>query len=199
MVHCYASAVTGRGNPQKDVIDIALSQHGVVTIRDVEHEKIGAAVLRDMARRGVVRRVSTGVYELERYLIPSRLTQHMLAVLWPYPTRGTISHESALDLWDLCDVNPSRIDVTVPRAYRTSRHPLPLYRLHRRDLDPAEVTDTDGLPIVTPVRAVLDGIEGNVRSGLLHQAIESLRRRDELSPRDEERIFASLYARRRER
>jgi predicted transcriptional regulator of viral defense system len=27
-----------------------------------------------------------------------------------------ISHDTALDLWDLCDVNPAKVHVTVPAA-----------------------------------------------------------------------------------
>jgi hypothetical protein len=32
-----------------------------------------------------------------------------------------LSHETALDLYELCDVNPAGIDVTVPRSYCTHR------------------------------------------------------------------------------
>jgi hypothetical protein len=39
----------------------------------------------------------------------------MEAVLWPHPTRAGLSHETALDLHDLCGINPKP-----PRA-----HPLP--------------------------------------------------------------------------
>lgn len=35
-------------------------------------------------------------------------TKFMQATLWPRGL-GIISHDSALDLWELCDVNPARI------------------------------------------------------------------------------------------
>jgi len=36
-------------------------------------------------------------------------------------TPAQLSHETALDLHDLCDVNPAQIHLTVPAAYRLRR------------------------------------------------------------------------------
>jgi len=46
-----------------------------------------------------------------------------------------------------------------------------LYLLHRRDLDDRDVTLHEGIPIVTPYRAILDGIEVHLGPRLLDQAI----------------------------
>ena len=187
-----------RGTPQRDVIGLAVSQHGVISSEDARDIGVDTARLRQMAARGVLRRVSRGVYRLTDMDPGTGLGQYMEAVLWPRGARGVLSHETALDLHDLCDVNPSRIDVTVPASHRPHSREVPaVIRLHRRDLGRDEVTDLRGLPIVTPVRAILDGIESQVRDGLLRQAISTLRQRGELRPRDEERVFAALYSRSR--
>ena len=47
----------------------------------------------------------------------------MEAVLWT-GRRGALSHETALDLFELSDVNPSAIHLTVPRAFRTRKDTL---------------------------------------------------------------------------
>ncbi|MCB9012008.1 MAG: type IV toxin-antitoxin system AbiEi family antitoxin domain-containing protein [Actinobacteria bacterium] len=180
------------------MIGLAVSQHGVISSEDARDIGVDTARLRQMAARGVLRRVSRGVYRLTDMDPGTGLGQYMEAVLWPRGARGVLSHETALDLHDLCDVNPSRIDVTVPASHRPHSREVPaVIRLHRRDLGRDEVTDLRGLPIVTPVRAILDGIESQVRDGLLRQAISTLRQRGELRPRDEERVFAALYARSR--
>ncbi|MFN8108497.1 MAG: type IV toxin-antitoxin system AbiEi family antitoxin domain-containing protein [Thermoleophilia bacterium] len=185
-----------RGTPQRDVIGLAVTQHGVVTAEDAKGLGVDTVRLRQMAARGVLRRASQGVYRLTDLDPGTGLGQYMEAALWPRGVRGVISHETALDLHDLCDVNPNRIDVTVPSAHRPhSREVPPLLRLHRRDIDLREVADLRGLPIVTPVRAILDGVESGVRDDLLRQAITTLRNRGELRPRDEERLFAALHAR----
>jgi predicted transcriptional regulator of viral defense system len=185
-----------RATPQKDLVAFALGQHGFLSVPDAQALGIDPVRLRQMAHRGVLERVSHGVYRLAHAPV-GRLDDYMAATLWPRRVRGVISHESALDLHDLCDVNPEVIDITVPRSYRPGREVPKRYRLHRRDLAPVEETTLDGIPIVTPARAILDGIEANLRTGLIREAIDTLRRRDELAARDEERIFVALSRRRR--
>jgi hypothetical protein len=109
----------------------------------------------------------------------------MQATLWPR-RQGVVSHDSALDLWDLCDVNPAKIHVTLPKATRVRRTAPPVYEVHVRDLDPADITRFEGIPVVTPARAILDGIERHLDQRLIDQAIETAGRqglvtRDELA------------------
>ncbi|MEW6583768.1 MAG: type IV toxin-antitoxin system AbiEi family antitoxin domain-containing protein [Actinomycetota bacterium] len=185
-----------RRSPQEDLLAVALERHGFVTAQDARALDIDPVRLRQMARRGVVVRVSRGVYRFA--MVPAtRFDDYAAASLWPVGVQGVLSHETALDLHELCDVNPAYIDVTVPRSHRVrSRTVPPRYRMHQRDLAPGEVTHFERMPIVTPVRAVLDGVETGLRTDLVRQAIDTLRRRRELAGRDEERIFAALYARR---
>lgn len=107
----------------------------------------------------------------------------MQATLWPRRL-GVISHDTALDLWDLCDVNPAKIHVTVPKAARLRRTAPPLYEVHVRDLDPGDITRVEGIRVVVPARAILDGIERHLDRRLIDQAIEAARRRG-LVTRDE--------------
>lgn len=69
------------------------------------------------------------------------------------------SGETALDLHELCDVNPSAIHLTVPSGFRTRKAVPEIYRLHRFDLELAEIGWREGIPTVTPERAILGGIE----------------------------------------
>lgn len=109
------------------------------------------------------------------------LEQYMRAALWPMGA-GVLSHETALDLYELCNINPARIDVTVPRRYRAHR-PVPvLYRLHPRDLASEQTGRLRGLPVVTPLRAILDGIESDVRGELIEQAIQTAEQQSLITP-----------------
>ena len=61
-----------------------------------------------------------------------------------------------------------------------------VYVLHHRDLEDADVALHEGIPIVTPYRAILDGIEAHLGPRLLDQAIETaaargLLRREQLA------------------
>jgi predicted transcriptional regulator of viral defense system len=159
------------GRVYTELLELAQDQHGYLRADDVRHAGFDPKRLVDYERRGVAERVAYGVYRM-RDVPPDELDEYMRAALWPMGT-GALSHETALDLYELCDVNPAHIDVTVPRGYRTHR-PLPgPYRLHRRDLPSGETARLRGLPIVTPLRAILDGIESHVRGELIEQAIQT--------------------------
>lgn len=92
------------------------------------------------------------------------------------------SHETALDLYELSDVNPAKIHITVPKRYRLRRRePPPSYRFHHEDLDESDITRHEGLPIVTP-KAIRQCHEANLRRGLLRQALEDAKQRGLFTP-----------------
>ena len=89
-----------------------------------------------MAARGVLVRSGHGLYRIESFTA-QRHDEFMEANLWA-DGEGVTSHESALSLMELCDVNPRVINVTVPRRMR--RVGPPYYRvwlnnLHKFDID----------------------------------------------------------------
>lgn len=86
--------------------------------------------------------------------------------------RGAISHESALLLHALADVNPSRIHLTVSRDNHPRAAGAELYRLHRRDLQATDITSVDGIPVTTIVRTSKDGLDMGTDPYQLRTAIE---------------------------
>jgi predicted transcriptional regulator of viral defense system len=159
------------GRVYTELLDLALDQHGYLRAEDVRDAGFDPKRLVDYERRGLAERVAYGIYRLKA-IPPDDLEEYMRAALWPMGA-GVLSHETALDLYEVCDVNPAGIDVTVPHSYRTHR-PVPvLYRLHPRNLASEESGRLRGLPIVTPLRAILDGIETHVRRDLIEQAIQT--------------------------
>jgi hypothetical protein len=158
-----------------ELFDIAADQYGFVTAHDVTCLGGRDQVLVDMERHGHLDRVSRGLYRF-RSFPPSARDELMAATLWPNRL-GVISHDSALDLWDLCDVNPTKIHVTVPKAARVRRQVPPSYAVHIRDLAARDLGNIDGIPVVTPLRAILDGFERHLDGRLLDQAISAAQRR----------------------
>ncbi|MGH2675268.1 MAG: type IV toxin-antitoxin system AbiEi family antitoxin domain-containing protein [Actinomycetota bacterium] len=163
-----------------ELLEKATGQYGYVTADDARASGVDPVQLRIMHHRGLVERVARGVYRFP--IVPTTaLDQYMEAVLWPR-TNAALSHETALDLHGLCDVNPARIHVTVPADYRLRRDLPEVYQLHRRDLDPDDVTLHEGIPIVTVYRAIRDGLEADLGGYLIDQAIDTARRRGLLTP-----------------
>lgn len=67
---------------------------------------------------------------------------------------GVVSHQSALSLYRVGDVNPALVHLTVPRGFR-ARDPAVV--LHRATLPPDDVVEREaGYRITTPERSLLD-------------------------------------------
>ncbi len=173
---------------------IAADQHGLVATADAREAGIDPHRLVDMERRGTIERVARGVYRFPFLGPDPELAQLAEATLWA-GRRGTLSHDTALDLHGLCDINPAQIHITIPTAYRLQK-PMPrLYRIHRNDLEKGERTLHEGIPIVTPFRAIVEGIETDVRADLLRQAIDTARRRGRVRGPQLRRLRKMLAAR----
>ncbi|MGC5053593.1 MULTISPECIES: type IV toxin-antitoxin system AbiEi family antitoxin domain-containing protein [Micromonospora] len=158
----------------EELVDVAVDQHGYVRTRDATARGIDGANLRKMAARGRLEKVGRGLYRVP-FLPRDEHDEYAEAVLWA-EGRGIISHGSALALHQLCDINPSRLHLTVPPTYTPRRTGGELYRVWRRKLDPGEVTAVDGIPVVTAERAVGDGIASGIDPQMLTQAIATARR-----------------------
>jgi len=76
----------------------------------------------------------------------------------------------------LCDVNPSRIHITLPTGYRPRRRGGELYVVHHENLRDDEVAWHEGIKIVTPTVAIRQSMEASVPVHLLRQAIDTSRR-----------------------
>jgi predicted transcriptional regulator of viral defense system len=169
-----------------ELFDIAVEQHGYVTPANVREIGGTPQVLADLHRYHHVERVGHGVYRFTSLPI-DRLGELMEATLWPREL-GVISHDSALDLWDLCDVNPAKIHVTIPNAARIRRFVPSRYVVHQRILYRADITKFEGVAVVTPERAILDGIERHLDNRLIDQAIDTARARGLLKANELKRI-----------
>jgi predicted transcriptional regulator of viral defense system len=145
---------------------------GYVTVEQARAAGIGPEQLAQLARRGTLERCSYGVYRLTEFPV-SELDPYMAAALWPHGVTGVISHDTALDLYDVCDVNPNKVHITVPRSHRVRRAVPGQYVLHHADLDASDVTGHEGIPITTLERAIADCIAAGLGNELILQAIDA--------------------------
>lgn len=172
-------------NRYRQLVAIAADQHGLVTSADAAAEGVQRVLLVQMAKRGVLDNVARGVYRVPE-LAGDPLAQYQEAVL--LLPGAVLSHETALDLHDLCDVNPRQIHVTVVPGTRV-RKTLPKWlAVHHGPLEPEDVTGHAGLAIVTPARAIVDGIAAALGDRFVDQAIAAARERNLLTTREEQRV-----------
>ena len=151
--------------------EVAADQYGFVSQDDARQLGVQPMTLVRMSERGTLERRGHGLYRM-RYFPVSTLDSYMEATLWPRGTRGVLSHETALDLYELSDVNPSKIHLTVPRDHRIRREIPAVYRIHHETLSDADVTYYEGIPIVTPTHAIRQSHAAHLGSALIGQAID---------------------------
>ncbi len=164
--------------------DLAESQLGYFTSAQARGAGLHPVRLVQLERGGDIERVSRGVYRLTRYPI-SPFGQYMEASLWPQvrrpDVRGTISYESALALYNLSDVNPSKVHITLPHEMRIRRKPPAQLVIHYAHLDPGEIQIVDGIPVTTAERTIRDVHSSHLGSALVRQSVEDARRSGYLS------------------
>jgi predicted transcriptional regulator of viral defense system len=176
------------------VLEVAMDNHGYLTVADAVAAGIEPVALRKLAATGRLEHAAQGVYRVP-LLAAGPLAPYAEAVAWTRG-RGVISHESALDLLELCDVNPPLIHVTVPRAYAPRRRGGELYRIWRRTVEPTAVTHVDGVPIVRAADSIRDCLAYGTDTRLLLQACETGRREGYLTEEQLHVLEAQVQVRR---
>ena len=174
--------------------EVALDQYGYVTTAQALGVGVPHPQLSKMVARGRLTRVAHGVYQVPQ--VPT--TQYgpfMLAVLWTGAPESCLSHDTALAAWEISDINPTAIHVTVGRHRRIARAGGEGYVLHRQDLNDNERTWWEGIPIVTVPTAIAQSIDSGVPTYLLRQALERGGRTGALTQADHDALAASLEGR----
>lgn len=172
----------------EDLLEVAGEQRGFVTTSDATRLGVPPVELRKMAARGVLVRRGHGLYRIVVFA-SQRNDELMEAALW-VGGDGVISHESALDLWSLADVNPRHINVTVAR--RTRRLGGAIYRLWPADLDTHEIDHREGIPVTSVRRSILDSAAAGTNPRLIDQAIRTAERHDHISAYDATELLTNI-------
>ena len=116
-----------------------------------------------------------GIYRLALFPAPDRPD----LVLWSLWSRnrkeeidGVYSHQTALSLHELSDLNPAKLHMTVPTNFRRNSDIPGIVVLHYRDLLKSEIQAGPGYKYTRPLRAILDLIEaGTVERTFICQAL----------------------------
>lgn len=173
--------------------DTAVEQYGFVTAADAH--RLGAPVveLGKLAARGKLQRVGYGLYRFPEWPTGSR-DYLMEAVLWTRDPDAALSHDTALDVYELCDINPDRIHITVPRRGKPlrRRNAPAAYTVHYETLSPSQRGWWEQIPTVTVPTAIDQCITSGTRPDLIRQAIDTARSHGLIDAATAERQQAAL-------
>jgi predicted transcriptional regulator of viral defense system len=175
------------GSVYIDLATQAAGQHGFITQDEARRLGFKRMTLVRMAERGQLERRSHGVYRVP--IVPEGpLDAYMEATLWPRGADGVLSHETALALYELSDVNPEKIDITVPKRHRIRREVPDAYRIHREDLATGDIASLEGIAIVAPAVAIRQCHAAHLGPALLGQAIDDGERNGRLTRRQADEL-----------
>jgi len=179
----------------RDVLrDLAESQNGIITRQQAVAHGLTPAAVDNLVARGRVERVAHGIYRYP-HLPGAQFEQYEVALLRTGHRDAALSHETALTVYEVSDVNPSRYHVTVPRGRRIRRADTDLYVIHEQVLTPEQVTWWELMPIVTLPTAIEQCIAYGTPTYLLRQALDRGTRTGAVRPDDLSRLTDALEAR----
>lgn len=144
------------------------------------------------ARTGTYERLSRGVYRLVD--VPTRRDEALIAAVAALGSEAAISHESALALYEVCDVAPSHVHVTLPRSRRYRVRPASDVVIHTTThlLHDNEQTQFDGFRATSLARTILDCSRTGTAPEQLYMALDESAQRGLLSAAEIGRITAAL-------
>lgn len=140
-------------------------------------------------------KVQRGIYRLARYPV----TSHPELVVWSLWSRdingdvqGVWSYETALEIYEISDVMPAKMHMTVPKKFRRrSKIPKNLI-LHFEDLHKTMVKGQQGYLVTSPLKTILDIVEeGKLSEEFIIQAIQEALQKGLISHKELQKIAES--------
>jgi predicted transcriptional regulator of viral defense system len=133
-------------------------------------------------------RVERGIYRLTRFPQSSE-EQLVIYALWSRnragEPEGVYSHQTALSIHELSDVNPAKLHMTVQAAFRRTAKTPNVLVLHRANLNQTDIEPRQGFAVTRPLRTIADlaAAESTSRD-IVEQALIEGRRRGVITARE---------------
>ena len=164
--------VTDRRELRRKLLQIAGTQSGLFTAAQAREAGYSYPAQKYHVDHGNWTRIDRGIFRLPEWP-PGPHEDLVRWVLWTH-NRGVVSHETAMSVYGLGDVDPTRTHLIVPTGFRKT---APGVLLHRVSLHHDDIHRHDGFPITTPVRTLLDVASGDLDldqlAGAIQEAIAS--------------------------
>lgn len=161
----------------------ANAQQGYFTLRQAATAGYSPQLIIKHIRSGRIARIRRGVYRLLHY---PTTENNELMVLWLWSERaGVFSHETALSLYQLSDVLPARVHLTLPTSWQPKRLRVPdAAMLHYADLDASQSDWFGAVPITNVQRTLNDCANVLLSPDLLLQAAHQALQRGMVDARE---------------
>ena len=188
--YLYICAMTGRAkrNVPAALFACAEGQQGYFTAKQAVAAGYQPGSLAHHVKSGNWVRVERGIYRLARFP-QSHEEQLVIYHLWSRnragAPEGVYSHQTALSIHELSDINPSKLHLTVPPTFRRNAKTPKLLVLHRARLNENDVVQRHGFAVTRPLRAIADlAMAESVTRDTVEQALQEGRQRGLITARE---------------
>ena len=170
------------------LFEIAEGQQGYFTAKQAGDAGYQLGSQAHHAKSGNWVRVERGIYRLARFPQSSE-EQLVIYALWSRnragEPEGVYSHQTALSIHELSDVNPAKLHMTVPTAFRRNAATPKILVLHRASLDDENVEQRQGFAVTRPLRTISDLTTAEaVSRDIIEQALTEGRKRGLITIQD---------------
>jgi hypothetical protein len=185
----YIRAMRSQAKTVSDVLfEIAERQQGYFTAKQAADAGYQLGSQAHHVKSGNWVRVERGIYRLARFPQSSE-EQLVIYTLWSRnragEPEGVYSHQTALSIHELSDVNPARLHMTVPSAFRRSAKVPKILVLYRASLNEKDVEQRQGFAVTRPLRAIADLVTvESVSHDIVEQALAEGRQRGMITIRE---------------
>ena len=157
------------------LFEIAEQQQGFFTTKQAKAAGFAENTHSYHVQAGNWIREHRGIYRLALFPMAGR-PDLVLWALWSRnrdeEVEGVYSHQTALSLYDLSDLNPAKLHMTVPTDFRRNSDIPGILVLHYADLPESDVQNAQGFKFTRPLRTILDLIEADtVERNFIRQAL----------------------------
>lgn len=157
---------------QDGLYQIAEPQGGYFTSAQAARTGFSRKLLWHYQKTHKFLRAAHGIYRLGRF--PSSRFEDLFVAWLKCGPKSAISHESALAVYDLSDVVPGQVHVTVPRTASRRRAGI---RIHTNRLRLVDIAHREGLPVTSVPRTLADVARAGLSEDHVAHAIrEALQR-----------------------
>jgi predicted transcriptional regulator of viral defense system len=185
----YIRAVSNAAKTAADVLfAVAEGQQGYFTSKQAADAGYQLGSQAHHVKSGNWARVERGICRLTRFPQSSE-EQLVIYALWSRnraaKPEGVYSHQTALSIHELSDLNPAKLHMTVPTAFRRTAKTPNVLVLHRSNLNEKDVEPRQGFAVTRPLRTVADLATAESTSrDIVEQALTEGRRRGVITARE---------------
>lgn len=149
-------------------------------------------------RKGNWIREMRGIYRLPMFPQDDEDAQLVLWYLWARNRderpQGVYSHDTALRIYDLSDLMPAKLHMTVSKKFRRFNSIPDILVLWRGSLNESDIRIMRGFAVTTPLKTLLDvAIAKHLEEALIWQAVKEAAERGLISSNDEKKIRDTFY------